>query len=189
MSRIHRILLATALVGLAWQGMTAVHELGHVVGATLTGGTVRRVVLHPLTISRTDVSPNPRPGVVVWAGPVLGCLAPLAVWAVIPHRWETAHAVAQFFAGFCLIANGAYIAFGSFGGVGDCGEMLRCGAPQWLLIAFGVAALPTGFWLWHGLGSPLEYLRGPAVFPAAVVYAALALWSAALALAFTCSLH
>jgi len=61
---------------LSWLGMMAVHELGHIVGAVITGGDVVRVVLHPAAISRTDVSPNPSPLIVAWAGPVLGCLIP-----------------------------------------------------------------------------------------------------------------
>lgn len=61
---------------LSWLGMMAVHELGHVAGAVITGGHVVRVVLHPASISRTDVSPNPSPLIVAWAGPVLGCLVP-----------------------------------------------------------------------------------------------------------------
>ena len=66
----------------------------------------------------------------------------------------------RFFAGFCLIANGAYIGVGSFDGVGDCGEMLRHGSVPLHLWVFGAVAVPTGFWLWHrqghhfGLGVP-----------------------------------
>ncbi len=62
--------------------MMAVHEFGHVLGAWYTGGTVRKVVLHPLTISRTDLVHNPDPLVVAWAGPLLGELLPLMVFAV-----------------------------------------------------------------------------------------------------------
>src|SRR5207249_4106234 len=47
------LLLATFLP-LCWLGMMAVHEFGHVLGLWCIGGTVARVVLHPLTISRTD---------------------------------------------------------------------------------------------------------------------------------------
>ena len=61
----------------SWIGMQAVHELGHVLAASATGGTVQRVVLHPLTISRTDVSPNPSPLAVAWAGPLVGVILPL----------------------------------------------------------------------------------------------------------------
>ena len=35
----------------------------------------------------------------------------------------------RFFTGFCMIANGLYIAVGSFDRVGDAGDLLRHGAP------------------------------------------------------------
>ena len=47
------LIVATLL--LSWLLMQAVHELGHAIGAWISGGHVERVVLHPLTISRTDV--------------------------------------------------------------------------------------------------------------------------------------
>jgi len=64
--------------------MMAVHEFGHVIGALTSGGVVERVVLYPLTISRTDVSPNPNPSIVVWLGPILGCVIPVCVWGAVP---------------------------------------------------------------------------------------------------------
>ena len=70
------------MLGLSWVGMMVVHELGHVIGGMLTGGTVQRVVLPVLGFSRTDVKPNPSPGIVVWAGPVIGVLLPLAMWGL-----------------------------------------------------------------------------------------------------------
>ena len=66
MQRFHQLIFVASLLALSWFAMMAVHELGHVVGALVTGGVVERVVLHPLTISRTDVSPNPEPSIVVW---------------------------------------------------------------------------------------------------------------------------
>ena len=74
------VLIGSALVG-SWLGMQAVHESGHALTAWLTGGRVARVVLHPLTISRTDLAANLRPLAVVWAGPLVGALAPVALWA------------------------------------------------------------------------------------------------------------
>jgi hypothetical protein len=111
--------------------MMAVHELGHVVGAVVTGGTVERVVLHPLAISRTDVSPNPNPVLVVWAGPLVGVLLPLALLVIFKVGRVSLAYLSQFFAGFCLIANGAYIGVGSFARIGDAGDMLRHGSPRW----------------------------------------------------------
>ena len=63
MNRPRGATLAALLVA-SWFLMQAVHELGHVLAAWLTGGAVQRVVLSPLEISRTDVMPNPRPLVV-----------------------------------------------------------------------------------------------------------------------------
>src|SRR5271165_6671379 len=80
MNRVHQaVLIFSTLLG-SWLGMQDVHELGHVVAAWLTGGRVAKVVLDPLTISRTDLAENPRPLAVVWGGPTLGVAMPLAVW-------------------------------------------------------------------------------------------------------------
>jgi hypothetical protein len=121
-----------------------------VLGAWATGGTVERVIWHPLALSRTDVSPNPSPLVVGWAGPVWGALLPLIVWAGLAvFRWSF---VPRFVAGFCLIANGGYIGLGSFDRVGDCDTLLAHGSPVWTLWLFGVLSTAGGLWLWHGLG-------------------------------------
>ncbi len=155
------ILFCIATLAMCWLGMMAVHELGHVVGAVLSGGTVTKVVLSPVAISRTDVSPNPYPGFVVWLGPLLGCVLPLAAWSLVPRSLTWPRGIAQFFAGFCLIANGAYIGLGSFEQIGDCREMLRTGSPVWTLWLFGFITTPAGFWLWHRMGSPRQLLKDP----------------------------
>ena len=121
-------------------------------GAIASGGTIERVVLHPLTISRTDVSPNPSPLFVAWGGPFVGVVLPLGLLLCIQAgRFKWAFLL-QFFAGFCLIANGAYIGVGSFGKIGDAGDMLRHGSPIWSLWLFGIVTFPFGLYLWNGLG-------------------------------------
>jgi hypothetical protein len=152
MPRLFQCLLLVTASLLAWLLMQAVHELGHLAAAWATGGVVERVVLHPLTISRTDVEPNPQPLIVAWGGPVIGILAPLAFWASasaarLPAAWLT-----RYFAGFCLLANGFYIGVGSFDKVGDAGDLLAGGSPRWTLWLFGLVTAPTGLALWNGLG-------------------------------------
>ena len=129
-----------------------VHESGHVFGAWATGGTVTQVVLHPLSISRTDVAPNPCPMIVAWAGPIFGVSLPVIVW--VAFRWLRlpGEFMARFFAAFCLIANGLYIGLGVFPEIGDAGDLIRGGAPNWLLWLFGTVTAPAGFWLWHRSG-------------------------------------
>jgi hypothetical protein len=154
--RVAQAVLIVAMLVASWLGMQAVHELGHVIGAVATGGRVTHVSLHPLSFSRTDVEPNPRPMVVVWAGPLLGVLLPVLLWRVGAQRRWACDFVLRFFAGACCVINGVYIALGSTawaGGVGDCGVMLRHGSPMWVMWVFGAATVPAGFWLWHGQGA------------------------------------
>src|SRR4051812_1656454 len=103
MNRLHRVvLIASTLLG-SWLGMQAVHESGHVLGARLTGGLVARLVLHPLTISRTDLAENPSPLLVVWAGPVVGVVSPVLLWCAAARLRMPGAFVVRFFAGFCLV--------------------------------------------------------------------------------------
>jgi hypothetical protein len=138
-----------ALLLLSWLPLQAVHELGHVVAAWATGGKVIQVVLHPLAISRTDLSPNPSPLTVAWAGPLVGVAIPRALAGLARLMAPHLRPYADFFAGFCLIANGAYIGLGAFNSIGDAGDLLRHGAPLGLLLAFGAVTFPAGLYLWH----------------------------------------
>lgn len=147
-----RAVLIAALLAASWWGMQAVHEAGHVLGAVASGGRVERVVFNPLEISRTDLAENPHPQFVAWAGPVFGSVVPVVAW-LLARGWRARGAfLLRFFAGFCLVANGLYLGLGSFGGIGDAGDLVRHGAPMWTLWLFGVVTVPIGLGLWHGLG-------------------------------------
>lgn len=152
MKRQHQLVLIGSTLAFSWLAMQAVHELGHVVGSMLSGGRVAQVILHPATISETRLAANPHPQFVAWMGPIVGVLLPTA--ALLAARvagWRMCY-LFQFFAGFSFVANGAYIAFGSLDGIGDAGDLLRHGAAPVLLWLFGLVTIPTGLWLWHGLG-------------------------------------
>jgi hypothetical protein len=180
MRRLPQLTFAVCVIAISWLAMMGVHELGHVFGAHLTGGTVQRVVLRPWTISRTEVNPNPHPAVVVWLGPIVGCVVPLFVLVCMPRRppWRP---LAQFFAGFCLVANGAYIAAGAIQGIGDAGEMLRTGTPWWGVVAFGLWGVSSGLLLWHRLGSLTSYLARPQLVTSRMAWASCAMLVAVVA--------
>ena len=152
MKRMNQAILIGSFIPFCWLAFMATHELGHIVAGFLTGGSVNKVVIHPFAISRTDVSPNPNPLAVVWAGPIIGTLLPLLIWQTFLRLKLPADSLPRFFAGFCLIANGAYISIGAFDHVGDAGDMIKNGSPMWLLWIFGAFTIPTGFLLWHRLG-------------------------------------
>ena len=152
MVRCFQYLLIISTIALSWLGMMIVHELGHVFHSWLSGGVVAWVELHPLGFSRTDLSRNPHPMFVAWGGAIWGCMIPLCLLPAVRLLARTCTYLAAFFCGFCLIANGAYLAAGSFIGAGDAADLLRAGASQWQLGLFGIPALAIGLWLWNGLG-------------------------------------
>ncbi len=152
MKRALQLVFIVSTLGLTWLGMMIVHELGHVIGAWMSGGNVEKVVLHPLSFSQTVLSHNPHPLFVVWSGPAFGVLIPFVLLVVMHFAKAPGTNLVRFFAGFCLIANGAYLGLGVFDAVGDAGDMIELGASPWMLWFFGIVTLPTGFWLWHGLG-------------------------------------
>src|SRR3954453_3051070 len=101
MGRLHQAILIMSILVLSWLGMQIVHELGHVLAAWAGGDAVHRVVLHPLTISRTETSHERHPLLVIWGGPVLGVLLPLAALGLTRSflpRWSY---LVRFFAGSC----------------------------------------------------------------------------------------
>jgi hypothetical protein len=176
------LILATLIA--SWLGMQAVHELGHVLAARVTGGRVSNVALHPLGISRTDLTMNARPLVVAWAGPIVGVTTPLVAWGLALACHSTIAFLLRFFAGFCLVVNGLYLGLGSFGRVGDCGEILRHGSVLWQLWLFGLVTVPAGFALWHGQGRhfglgrslPVSRMATIAAGAAAACLVAFGLW-------------
>ena len=152
MKRQHQAILIASTLAFSWVAMQAVHELGHVCGAWLSGGTVVEVVLRPTTLSYTRLSENPQPLLVAWMGPIVGVALPLAALVLARIIGLRSRYLFQFFAGFSLVGHGAYLGIGSIERVGDAGDMLRHGTPVLLLWLFGAITIPSGLWLWHGLG-------------------------------------
>jgi len=159
--RVRQILFIVSILWISWLAMMLVHESGHVLGAVFTGGRVRRVVWHPAVISRTDVRPNPHPLIEVWAGPLIGSIVPLA-FAVLASviRLRVAH-VLWVVAGFCLIANGAYIGIGAVRPVGDAKELIELGVARWTLALFGMIAAIPGLWIWHRVSPKVDFGKAP----------------------------
>src|SRR5689334_670919 len=107
-----RSLLRLVALYFSWLGMLAVHELGHVVHAALSGGRVIRISFPLLGFSQTFVDPNPHPQFVAWGGPIWGSLLPVLALFVSMALRKKKLIVAWFLTGFCLICNGAYIGLG-----------------------------------------------------------------------------
>ena len=152
MNRFFQILLIGSVLVLSWLGMMIVHEFGHVLNAWISRGEVSKVVLHPLEFSRTDLARNPHSLFVAWGGAIIGTVLPLVILGLVKSLRLSSYYLFQFFAGFCLVVNGIYLAVVSFLKAADPGDLMRHGTPQWMLIFYGVVAFPLGLFLWNGLG-------------------------------------
>jgi hypothetical protein len=178
MKRQHQVVLIVATLVFSWLAMQAVHELGHVAAAVASGGRVATVVLHPATISYTQLLSNPHPLFVAWMGPIIGVVLPFVALVIARVLRLRGWYIVQFFAGFCFIANGAYLAFGSLNGIGDAGDILRQGSPVWLLWLYGVITIPIGISMWNRLGPHFGLGASAGQVDRAVAFTMLALLAA-----------
>ena len=149
---LRRAALAAGVLYGSWLGMLAVHELGHVLHAWLSGGRVERIIFPPLGFSQTIVWPNPHEQFVVWGGPLWGALLPAAGSGIARLFRRRLPDLLKFFAGFCLIANGAYFGFGWMNASGDAADLRALGTPVPLMIAIGAVMLVLGLAFWHRTG-------------------------------------
>ena len=149
-----RFALMLGILYISWLGMMAVHEAGHVLHARVSGGVVERVHIPPVGFSQTFYSVNPRPHFVAWGGAVWGSVIPLMFLAVLSSGPGWVRRATQFFAGFCLIANGVYLGIGWTTRAGDAGDLLKHGTPLGVLFTFGVVTSTAGLYLWHRMSAP-----------------------------------
>jgi hypothetical protein len=148
-------ILALTILAASWYGMMLVHELGHVLAAWATGSTISAVRVPWVGFSQTEIARYGGPAwAVVAAGPVLGVLVPAAAWGlgrVVARGWVGVPLL-RFFAGFCLVANGWYMASALVDPAGDAGDLAALGVPRWAVAVPGILAAASGFAVWHGLG-------------------------------------
>src|SRR5690606_36868535 len=99
-----RWLRLAVLLITAWCVMVLSHEIGHLLGGWLGGGTLRQADLRPWALPHSRFEPDPHPLLTLWAGAIFGAVFPLAIAAAVRRDWVS------FIAHFCLLANGCYLA-------------------------------------------------------------------------------
>ncbi len=130
----------------AWVVMTISHELGHVVGGTISGATLSAFEIRPWHLPYSLFSPDPNPLVTVWAGPMIGCALPLLIATCFrtPTIWLIAW--------FCVLANASYLLLGFFSGDGqlDSTKILKAGTPPIVLLLFIAMIGPVSYVAFRG---------------------------------------
>ena len=136
-----RVAYLVVLLVIAWIVMTFTHEMGHVVGGWISGATLNDLDLAPWRLPYSLHNPDPHPLVTLWCGPVLGALVPLGMAALIRQPW------AFFFADFCLLANGCYLALAWISGERflDTQRLLEAGAHPISIAFYCIVTIGFGY--------------------------------------------
>ena len=159
------LLFLAATIAWIWLAMLLTHELGHVLAAILTGGTITSIELRPGRLPHTLVNPNPRPSVVLWSGFLVGWIGPQLTAPLWKIERGLIGPVLRAGTAFCLLAGGVYLAAGGLERLTDTGQLVLHGWPLPLLIAVGVGVAALGYVrsrsAWIDLAKRLESLDAP----------------------------
>ncbi|MBT3291550.1 MAG: hypothetical protein HN904_08405 [Victivallales bacterium] len=123
---------------IAYNATMALHEIGHAVGVTLSGGKVSHISLNPFSWCWTGYSANPQPMVAGWSGVVAGVLFALAPCVCMALFGRKPPRVLLLLGIIGLAANGSYLLGGALARVGDGEYLMRLGVPRLLLVVVGV---------------------------------------------------
>jgi uncharacterized membrane protein YoaK (UPF0700 family) len=136
-----RVTRFVLLLVVSWVVMTFTHELGHIIGGTCCGGTLKSAELRPWRLPYSIFEPDPFPLVTLWAGLILGVLVPVGTAIALQREWM------WFIANFCVLANGAYIATAWFAGDRflDTPKLLEHGASPITIAAYCILTLGCGY--------------------------------------------
>lgn len=136
-----RVLSIIMLLAVAWCVMTLTHEMGHIVGGWCSGAQLTSAELRPWRLPYSLFSPNPYPLVTLWSGLVLGVALPVLAAKLISSdgMW--------FVAGFCMLANGSYIALAWMSGDRflDTAQLLEHGAHPASIAVYCLTTILCGY--------------------------------------------
>ena len=104
-------------------------------------------MLHPLAFSRTDVHPVHNPLIVVWAGPIGGCVFGALISLLLAALRRQMLTAALLTCGICWLVNAVYIGSGAVVPIADSRALIDFGSPRWMLAAFGLVAGIPGYLL------------------------------------------
>jgi len=125
----------------------ALHEVGHAVGNTISGGRVSFISLNPFCWCWTGFASNPHPLISMWSGVGIG-----AVFGVLPALGFVAFrrgvpSLLHLLGIVSLAINGIYLLGSTLAGVGDGAALVRLGMPKVPLVVAGLLLmLGAAYW-------------------------------------------
>lgn len=136
-----RVVKLLLLLLIAWCVMTLTHELGHVTAGWAGGGQLVMAELRPWRLPYSLHQPDPHPLVTLWGGPILGVVLPTLMACAVRRNWV------WLIAGFCLLANGTYLAVAWFSDDAqlDTQKLLHAGAAGWMIWGYSAVCIGAGY--------------------------------------------
>ena len=121
--------------------MIYTHELGHIFGGFISGGTLKNADLLPWHLPYSIFEPDLHPLITLWCGPLIGVLVPLAIASCVQKHWM------WFVTHFCLLANGAYLAAAWVSGDRflDTPKLLKHGAYPVTILIYCILTISFGY--------------------------------------------
>lgn len=138
---IQRFSVFALLLVCGWIVMTFTHETGHLIGGYVSGANLVDYEIAPWRLPYSLHSPDPRPLVTLWAGPIAGVAIPVLLACILRCRW------AWTIADFCVLANGCYLAVAWISGdhLLDTPRLLGAGASPTSIALFCIVSIGVGY--------------------------------------------
>ncbi len=117
-----------------------IHESGHALNAVLTGGSLNKITMSPLSWCYASTSGG-NETFVVWGGFLWQTIVPTVVLLLLWYFKSRLSLYALFLVLVSFGASGVYMIAGAVAGVGDGGSLVRYGVPPFLLLTVGSVLL------------------------------------------------
>ena len=129
-----------------YNASTVLHELGHAIAYWITGGTVRRIIIHPFSWSYCiPGSVSEYPSFTTWGGVVFGTIMGLMLVALV-WRWRGPYVILVIITGVVsCIHNGGYLIYDCLtASDGDATILISYGTSKLLIIVVGLFMMGIG---------------------------------------------
>lgn len=129
-----------------YNASTFLHELGHAIAYWITGGTVRRIIIHPFSWSYCiPGSVSEYPSFTTWGGVVFGTIMGLMLVALV-WRWRGPYVMLVFMIGVVACLHGGfYLIFSCLAkSQGDATKLISYGTSPILILAVGLFMMGIG---------------------------------------------
>jgi hypothetical protein len=165
---LQRFLIVLGAFVFSYNLSMVVHEVGHAITLTATGGELGSIEISPFSWSWARYRFNPEPMATSWGGFLWQTICGLAVFCLL---WITASRWSFFggmFAVISLAAAGIYMLMGAILNIGDSGALMRMGVSPAVLIAIAAVLLLLMLPFTITLGPLLNVGKGKTPFIATV---------------------